>query len=120
MSFDPVALVERYHAALNRYDSAMIAPMFAEDAVYVSPGVNGSIEGRERIIAAFDAYFAEHPDQHAVDETIEQTGPRQARSLWRLDATESSTGKAVRRRGTETVTFDEGGLIRRVEVEDQC
>lgn len=120
MSFDPVALVGRYHAALNVYDAATVAPMFAEHAVYVSPGVNGRLEGRERIIAAFSAYFAEHPDQHAVDEAIEQLGPLRARSHWRLDATSASTGKAVRRRGIETVTFNAAGLILAVEVEDRC
>ncbi len=120
MSFDPVAQVERYHAALNAYHAATVMPMFAEAAVYVSPGVNGRLEGRARIIAAFSAYFAEHADQQAVDEKIERLGPRMARSHWRLAATAASTGKLIERRGTETVTFDAHGLILRVEVEDQC
>lgn len=120
MSLDPVALVERYHAALNHFDAAVVTPMFAEDAVYVSPGVDGRIEGRDRILAAFSAYFAEHPDQHAVDESLERLGPFVARSHWRLDATAASTGKPVHRRGIETVTFRGDGLILRVEVEDQC
>lgn len=120
MSFDPVALVERYHAALNNYDAATVAPMFAEGAVYVSPGVNGRLEGRPQIIAAFSAYFAEHADQHAVDDKIERLGPRMARSQWRLEATAGSTGKKVQRDGVETVTFDEAGLILKVEVEDRC
>lgn len=120
MSVDPRALVERYHAALNHYDAATIAPMFAETAVYVSPGVNGRIMGRKAIIAAFTAYFAEHGDQQAVDESIEVLDPLRARTHWRLDATAASTGRRVQRRGVETVTFDETGLILRVEVEDQC
>lgn len=120
MSLDPVALVERYHAALNAYDAATVMPMFAEAAVYVSPGVNGRIEGRERIIAAFSTYFSEHPDQHAIDERIERLGPRMARSHWRLDATAASTGKPVRRHGIETLTFDGEGRIILVEVEDRC
>lgn len=37
MSIDAVALVRRYHEALNRYDPAVVKPMFAADAVYVSP-----------------------------------------------------------------------------------
>jgi uncharacterized protein (TIGR02246 family) len=119
MSIDPVALVKRYHAALDAYDAAVVGPMFAADAVYVSPGVNGRIEGRDAVIAAFSAYFAEYPDQRAEDDAIEQTGPREARAAWRLRATAVSTGAPVTRRGIETVGFDDGGLIVRVEVEDR-
>lgn len=118
MSPDPVALVKRYHAALNRYEAALVAPMFAEDAVYVSPGVSGRIAGRVNIIAAFDAYFAEHPGQRAEDDEIVAVGSLAARSRWRLEATGKSTGLTIRRAGTETVTFDAAGLIVRVEVED--
>ena len=70
MPIDPVALVRRYHAALNGYDEKTVSQMFAPDAIYVSPGVNGRIEGREAIIAAFGTYFAEHADQHAEDGSI--------------------------------------------------
>jgi uncharacterized protein (TIGR02246 family) len=119
MSLDAVALVRRYHAALDAYDAAVVGPMFAADAVYLSPGVNGRIEGREAIIAAFSAYFAEHPDQRAADDSIEQTGPREALAVWRLRATAASTGAPVTRQGIETVGFDAGGLIVRVEVEDR-
>jgi ketosteroid isomerase-like protein len=119
MSLDPVALVRRYHAALDPYDAAAVGRMFAADAVYSSPGLNGRIEGRDAIIAAFSAYFAEHPDQRAEDDSIEQTGPREARARWRLRATAASTGAPVTRRGIETVSFEAGGLIVRVEVEDR-
>lgn len=119
MSIDPVALVRRYHAALDPYDVAAVRPMFAADAVYVSPGLDGRIEGREAIIAAFGSYFADHPDQQAVDELIERTGPLAARSHWRLEATQASTGQRVQRRGFETVSFGQDGLILHVEVEDR-
>lgn len=119
MSIDPVALTMRYHAALNAYDAATVTAMFASDAVYVSPGVNGRIEGRDAIIAAFSAYFAEHPDQTAEDERIERAGPDAARALWRLSATRRSTGQPVTREGIETLRFNAAGLIISVEVEDR-
>ncbi len=118
MTLDPVALLRRYHDALNDYDERTVKAMFAEDAVYVSPGVNGRIAGRDAIIAAFTAYFAEHPDQHAVDESVEQTNDRSVTSAWRLEATARSTGRRVVRHGTETVTFGADGLIYHVEVAD--
>ena len=119
MSLDPAGLLRRYHAALQPYAADEVAEMFAEGAVYVSPGVNGRLEGRAAIMRAFNAYFAEHPDQQSVDETIEVLGRRSVRSHWRLTATSAATGRAVERKGIETVTFDERGLILKVEVEDR-
>ena len=118
MSIYPVALLKRYHDALNAYDERTVKAMFAEDAIYVYPGVNGRIAGRQAIIAAFSAYFAEHPDQHAIDEEIAAVAPDTVRSLWRLSATARSTGRKVARRGSETVRFGEDGLITHVEVTD--
>jgi len=118
MTIDPVALLKRYHEALNGYDERTVKPMFAEDAIYVSPGVNGRIAGRDAIIAAFTAYFAEHPDQLAIDEAVTQLAADTVRSVWTLQATARSTGSKVSRRGTETITFDRHGLIRHVEVAD--
>ena len=118
MTIDPVALLERYPEALNDSDEATVKAMFAEDAVYVSPGVKGRIAGRDAIIAAFTAYFAEHPDQLAIDEAVTLVSPDAVRSAWKLAATARSTGQRVMRRGTETVTFGADGLIRHVEVTD--
>ena len=118
MSIDPVALLRRYHTALNAYDARTVSPLFAREAVYVSPGVNGRIDGRDAIIAEFTRYFAEHPDQHAIDEEVVLVAPDSVRSVWALQATARSTGRRVTRRGTETVRFGDDGLIRHVEVED--
>lgn len=118
MSLDAAALLARYHAALEPFEAQAVKEMFAPGAVYVSPGVNGRIEGREAIIAAFTAYFAEHPDQKAVDEQVEILGPGTVRAQWRLEATARSSGRRVARRGSETVHFDPQGLIVSVTVED--
>ena len=119
MTIDPVALLRRYHAALQPYDRAAVAGMFAPGAVYLSPGVNGRLEGRAAILAAFEAYFAEYPDQQAEDEEITSISPFAARAVWRLAAKSVTSGRRVERRGIERVFFDAGGLITRVEVEDR-
>jgi hypothetical protein len=119
MTIDPVALVRRYHAALENYEEKNVAPLFAPGAVYASPGVNGRIAGRAAILSAFNAYFSQYPDQHAVDESITALTPLKARASWRLEATERSTGRPIARRGIETVSFDSDGLILVVEVVDQ-
>jgi hypothetical protein len=119
MTIDPVALVKRYHAALNGYSEEAVRPMFAPGAVYASPGLGGRIEGRDAILKAFGSYFAAHPDQFSEDESVIALSPFRAQAVWRLSATEASTGRPVTRRGIETVSFDGEGLIVAVEVEDR-
>ena len=118
MAIDPVALVRRYHDALNRFDAAVVAPMFAAEAEYHSPSV-GVIRGREAIIEAMRGYFAEYPDQVAEDDTVEAIAGDRVRCEWRLRATSRSTGEPYVRRGAEVVTFDSAGRITRVAVEDR-
>lgn len=117
MPNDPVSIVERYHAALNAFDPALVAPLMAPEAEYHSPSV-GVIAGRDQIIAAMRAYFAEYGDQIAMDDTVEHVRPNVVRCVWRLKATAKSTGEPYERRGIEHVTLTPEGLILRVEVED--
>jgi len=114
---DPVALLRRYHAALGAYSAASVAPLFAPDARYLSPGV-GALAGREAIIAAFDAYFSRYPDQLSVDDRVQALDARRVRSDWRLQARDATTGAHLMRRGSQTVIFDDAGLIVLVEVSD--
>ena len=116
---DPVALLKTYHAALNDFDLTTVKSMFAEDAVYVSPGLNGQIEGRDAIMKAMESYFAEFADQVSVDESVEQASEISATANWRLKATSSLTGKSSSRHGSETIIFNYDGLIQRVEVTDR-
>lgn len=113
-----MALVQRYHDLLNRFDAGEVATLFAEHATYQSPGI-GELRGRAAIVAAMQGYFDNYPDQVAIDDSIDAWGQNAARSLWRLRATSKSTGATYERRGTETVTFDAQGLIVRVMVEDR-
>jgi uncharacterized protein (TIGR02246 family) len=116
--FDPVKQLVIYHDAINALDFAAIDAFFAEDAVYVSGGVGGRIEGREAIMAAFRSYFATYPDQVAEDAETEAVGDHAARAVWRLTASHSETGEKLARTGEETVTFSADGRIVRVDVRD--
>lgn len=119
MAIDPVEMLRRYHDALNRYDPKMMPLLFAETATYQSPGVGGLLIGRAAIIEAFNAYFAQYPDQHSEDQSVEAVGTHTARADWRLRATSKATGAVYERQGRETVTFNDEGRILRVEVEDR-
>lgn len=117
MPKDPVSIVERYHAALNAFDPAVIAPLMAPEAEYHSPSV-GVIAGRDQIIAAMRGYFAEYGDQVATDDKVERVKPDVVRCVWHLKATAKSTGEPYERRGIEHITLTPDGLILRVEVQD--
>ncbi|MGQ0485862.1 MAG: nuclear transport factor 2 family protein [Hyphomicrobiales bacterium] len=117
MARDLIGLVNRYHAALNARDLDAVAAMFADGAEYHSPSVGG-ILGKHAIMVAMRGYFAEYPDQVAIDDRTCYAGPDAVRSEWRLGATSKSTGKRIERKGAETIFFSAGGMIRRVEVAD--
>jgi ketosteroid isomerase-like protein len=115
-TFDPVKRLIAYHAAISALDFATIEAMFAEDAVYVSGGVGGRIEGRAAIMAAFRAYFDVFGDQVSTDSHVEARGDLAALAVWRLTATDGRTGQRVTRQGEETIFFSPDGLILRVDV----
>lgn len=116
--FDPVALLISYHAAITALDFERIESLFAENVIYVSGGVGGVISGRTAVLAAFRKYFEAYPDQVSRDTSVGLVADNAARSVWELKATHSRTGEKLIRNGEETVTFDAGGRIVRVEVTD--
>lgn len=117
IAVDALAIVRQYHAVLNAYDEKLVKPMIAPEATYHSPAI-GVIAGRDSILQSMSVYFAEYPDQHSVDESMELVAPDVVRSAWRLVATSRSSGEAFRRSGIEHVTLNAQGQIIRVDVAD--
>lgn len=115
---DARTLLQAYHNALNNFEFETVEQCFAQDAEYHSSGIDGALSGRSAIMMAFQKYFTEYPDQIAVDEEIEIIGPLKVKTLWRLKATSVLTGKLVTRKGSEEITFDTQGQIKRVVVLD--
>jgi ketosteroid isomerase-like protein len=116
---DPVALMHAYHDALNAFDMRAVEGMFAEDIVYISPSMKSDIKGRAALLLMFRKYFAEFSDQVSRDTKIEVLDSNTVKSTWHLDATSGITGLKNRRRGEETIHFNNKGQIARVEVKDQ-
>lgn len=110
---DLIARAQSYDAALAARDFAAAASHFADEAVYVSPGVGGTVTGRAAIRAMFEGFFARHPLAHwHNDRWFLRPGEAQAVSHeWELHV----PGEQARR-GTETSWFDAAGLIIRLEV----
>lgn len=118
MAFDPIARLIAYHDAINALDFSIIEAMFAEHAVYDSGGLGGVVTGRGPIMEGFRSYFHAYPDQVSEDSVVELLDGLRVRSVWRLSASHSVTGARLVRAGDEIVTFDDEGLIIRVEVTD--
>jgi SnoaL-like domain len=118
MSFDPVAALLRYHQAIDAHDIDVVEMMLAKTARYESSGL-GVVEGRVAIVRAMRHYFNGHPDHQSWDDEVMATGPRSARSLWKLKATNKLTGQVVLRHGTEDIEFDADGKIFSVTVRDE-
>lgn len=116
---DPVALLQAYHNALNAFDMRSVEKMFSEDIIYISPSMKSDIKGRSALMLAFRKYFAEFSDQVSRDTKIEILDSRTVKSMWQLDATSGITGLKSKRQGDEVITFDNNGLIAKVEVKDQ-
>ena len=75
MSFDPVAALVAYHAALDAHDVDKVEALMAESATYESVAV-GVVQGRDAITAAMRKYFAAHADHQAWDDSVEQVSDR--------------------------------------------
>jgi uncharacterized protein (TIGR02246 family) len=115
---EAVAVIRAYHTAIDRLDFEAIAGFFADDAVYISGGVGGTMRGRGAILAAFRSYFDEYPDQVSVDDSIKALSSSEVRSIWRLTATSTRTAITSVRSGEEIATLDLSGKIVRIVVSD--
>lgn len=116
---DPVALLIEYHAALNAFDFDKSESMFDDNALYISPGLNGALIGRGVIMAAMKNYFAEFADQVSTDSEITKLNEYAAQAKWQLTATSNMSSKKVHRKGTEVIHFSLNGLIASIEVKDE-
>jgi hypothetical protein len=118
MTFDPLYALVIYHHAIEIRDLVALRRSFAPDARYVSMGL-GAVEGREAVLASIESYFAKFPDHEARDEKVWRVSDHVAACEWRLKGTLADTGDVIERRGVETITFNERGLILSVEIEDR-
>lgn len=117
MKFDPAAALVAYHKVLDGHDIAAVRKWFTEDVKYTSGGI-GTVQGREKVVAAIEKYFAVSPDHQAWDDRVWATSEREAVCEWHLKAINKLTGVVVERHGLETITFDDHGKIKSVVVVD--
>jgi len=118
MPFDPIAKLIAYHDAISAFDFDSIETMFAPDAVYDSGGLGGVVTGRGPIMQGFRDYFDAYSDQTSEDSLVEKLDDGRVRAVWTSTATHRETGEKLLRSGIEITTFDDNGLILRVEVID--
>ena len=131
---DYVALARRYVALSNQRRLTAALGMFSESATYASAAAaGGKLTGRDAIADVMHAFFARYRWDGARDAawSVAQDGYRLVGEcevafdflMTAADTSEGAGGRVVERRGTERLTFGEGGdeaggqaLIEHVEV----
>ena len=93
-----------------------VFPMFDRKATYRSSQF-GLFEGLDQIRDMMTGFFTTYPDVHWTVDAYRADSDDTASFEFTMRATHAETGQAVARRGLETISFTEEGLIRHVEVE---
>ncbi len=111
-----IDLAKRYVERSNRHALHEVFAMFDPDATYRSSQF-GLFEHLDQIREMMAGFFTTFPDVHWTVETYRAEAADTASFEFTMRARNAETGEPVERRGLETITFTEEGLIRHVEVE---
>ena len=111
-----VDLAKQYVERSNSHALDDVFPMFDPDATYRSSQF-GIFEGLNQIREMISGFFTTFPDVHWTLDTCRAVSDDTATFEFTMRATHAETGQAVERRGLETISFSEAGLIRHIEVE---
>jgi len=109
-------LARQYVERSNRHVLDDVFPLFDPAATYRSSQF-GLFEGLDQIRDMMTGFFATFPDVHWTVNAYRADSDDTASFEFTMRASHAETGKPVERRGVETITFTEKGLIRHVEVE---
>ncbi|MCY3772148.1 MAG: nuclear transport factor 2 family protein [Gemmatimonadetes bacterium] len=108
-------LARLYVERSNRHVLDEVFLMFDPDATYRSSQF-GLFEGLEQIREMMTGFFTAFPDVHWTVDTYRADSDYTASFEFTMRASNAETGQPVERRGLETITFSDEGLIRHVEV----
>lgn len=109
-------LARQYVERSNRHVLDDVFPMFDPEATYRSSQF-GLFEGLDQIRDMMTGFFTTFPDVHWTVDVYRADSDDTASFEFTMRASNAETGQPVERRGLETITFTEEGLIRHVEVE---
>ncbi|MDD9948787.1 MAG: nuclear transport factor 2 family protein [candidate division Zixibacteria bacterium] len=109
-------LARLYVERSNRHVLDDVFPMFDPEATYRSSQF-GLYEGLDQIRDMMTGFFATYPDVHWTVDDYRADSDDSASFEFTMRASHAETEQPVERRGLETITFTEEGLIRHVEVE---
>ena len=109
-------LAKLYVERSNRHVLDEVFPMFDSEATYRSSQF-GMFEGLDQIRDMMTGFFTTFPDVHGTVDAYCAESDDTASFEFTMRASNAETGQAVERRGLETITFTDEGLIRHIEVE---
>ena len=109
-------LARLYVERSNRHVLDEVFPMFDSEATYRSSQF-GLFEGLDQIRDMMTGFFATFPDVLWTVDVYRADSDDTASFEFTMRASYAETKQSVERRGLETITFTEEGLIRHIEVE---
>ncbi len=109
-------LAKLYVERSNRHLLDEVFPMFDPEATYRSSQF-GLFEGLDQIREMMAGFFATFPDVHWTVDAYRADSDDTVSFEFTMKASNAETGQPVERRGLETISFTENGLIRHIEVE---
>lgn len=108
-------LARQYVERSNRHVLDDVFPLFDPEATYRSSQF-GLFEGLDQIREMMTVFFTTFPDVQWTVDGYRADSDDTASFEFTMQASHAETGQPVERRGLETITFTEEGLIRHVEV----
>lgn len=109
-------LARLYVERSNSHELDEVFSMFDPDATYRSSQF-GLFEGLDRIRDMMNGFFTTFPDVYWTVDAYRADSEDTASFEYTMRASNAETGTPVERRGLETITFTDDGLIRHIEVE---
>jgi hypothetical protein len=109
-----IELARAYIALSNSHRSELILPLFADDAVYSSSAV-GEFRGPAAIGDMMRGFFTRYPDVFWLCQNFKSDGNRVSFDF-SLQAIDAQSGFHLQRSGIERISYDDQGLIKKLEV----
>ena len=111
---ETIELARAYVALSNAHRNELIVPLFADDAVYSSSAV-GEFHGPAAIGEMMRGFFTRYPDVSWSCENY-SCSCRRVSFDFSLQASDAETGERLQRSGVEHISYDDRGLIKKLEV----
>jgi len=111
---ETIELARAYVALSNSHRLELIIPLFTDDAIYSSSAA-GDYQGAKQIGEMMQGFFKHYPDVFSLCGNFAYDD-RRVSFEFSLQAIDAENGTQLQRSGIERITYDDRGLIKKLEV----